>query len=261
MYLGLSHSAERFGSPSTSPNKRRGRLYCIETMRPLMVERFERWRVDQGVEDGQIWQGKGEGDDAPDIPWPNLLPPDPACSERRKTILALASVCRSLRTTLIPVLWETIEACTAPAGARVNYRPQKRKRWWKTVYKSTVQQLKTVCNRQPSYASYVKTLNILITPYCISTLARELSRTLPLFPNLTTIQITSLWWIDLSCVHHDESLRRQKLLRHLLPIPPPQILLQTPRTPKRTHHPPPKRSNTRPLLLPKCTTSLPQRHT
>ncbi len=53
----------------------------------------------------------------------------------------------------------------------------------------------------------------------------------------------------------------QKLLRLLLPIPPPQILLQTPHTPKRTHHPPPKRSNTRPLLLPKRTTSLPQRHT
>ncbi|KAF8344772.1 hypothetical protein F5887DRAFT_969799 [Amanita rubescens] len=133
---------------------------------------------------------------APDIPWPNLRPPDPACSERRKTILALSSVCRSLRTALIPVLWETIEACTAP-GARVDDRPQRRKRWWKTVYKSTVRQLEAVCNRQPSYASYVKTLNILITPYCISTLARELSRTLPLFPNLTTIQITSLWWIDL----------------------------------------------------------------
>ena len=151
---------------------------------------------------------------APDIPWPNLRPPDPACSERRKTILALASVCRSLRVALIPVLWDTIEACTA-AGARVDDRPQKRKRWWKTIYRSTVRQLETVCNRRPLYASYVRyvllvsksyvssivlefrTLNILITPYCLSTLTRELSRTLPLFPNLTTIQITSLWWIDL----------------------------------------------------------------
>ena len=93
---------------------------------------------------------------APDIPWPNLHPPDPASSERRKTILALSSICRSLRIALIPVLWETIEACTA-RGARVDDPLHKRnKRWWKSIYKSTLRQLEIVSTRQPLYASYVK---------------------------------------------------------------------------------------------------------
>ncbi|KAK2467287.1 hypothetical protein APHAL10511_000836 [Amanita phalloides] len=133
----------------------------------------------------------------PLIPWPNIHPPDPVCWERRKTILALSSLCRSLRTALLPVLWESIEACTTP-GARVDGPPHKRKRWWKTIYKSTIRQLDIISTRQPSYAHYVKTINILITPYSACTLTHKLSRCLLLLPNLTTIQITSLWWIDLS---------------------------------------------------------------
>ncbi|KAF8315772.1 hypothetical protein F5887DRAFT_1089297 [Amanita rubescens] len=112
----------------------------------------------------------------------NLHPPDPACSERRKTILVLASVCRSLRTALIPVLLGNYRSlhgtrrasklpATEPLEAVVEDRLQ--------INRSTAQ------NCMQSSAVYAlpivlefRTLNILITLYCISTPTRKLSQTL-----------------------------------------------------------------------------------
>ncbi|KIL65807.1 hypothetical protein M378DRAFT_10642 [Amanita muscaria Koide BX008] len=131
---------------------------------------------------------------APSIPFANYGPPDVSSMERKQLLLNLTQVCRSLRYALLPILWETVEACTVK-GASVfatNIDPK----WWRLVANRLSKQLQVVTNIRPDWAPYIRTVNVTITPFNADMLVPELARCLALMPNLRTIQITTLWWIN-----------------------------------------------------------------
>jgi len=96
------------------------------------------------------------------IPFPNGGPPDVECLERRTMLLTLSRVCRSLRAVLLPMLWETIEACT-PRVAKSSYFEYYSPTRDKYVTKILMRQLRTITIHQPSLASHVKYVIVLST--------------------------------------------------------------------------------------------------
>ncbi|KAK2459758.1 hypothetical protein APHAL10511_008190 [Amanita phalloides] len=112
------------------------------------------------------------------------------CLERNTTLRTLSQLCRSLRNALLPVLWERIEACTTTTVGIIT-SGLRQPRWFKDIATDLVAQLETVTIREPSLATYVRTVNVLITPFSADTVLAELARCLALMPNLHTVQITN----------------------------------------------------------------------
>jgi hypothetical protein len=143
------------------------------------------------------------------MPFPNGGPPDVECLERRTMLLTLSRVCRSLRAVLLPILWETVEACT-PRVAKSSYFEYYSPTRDKYVTKTLMRQLRTITIHQPSLASHVKyvivlstsstlsnvfrIINVLIVRFSAETVLPELARCFALMPNLQTIQILDIWW-------------------------------------------------------------------
>src|SRR6266576_4836331 len=86
-------------------------------------------------------------------PIPNYIPHPLSVNvlERTTTLRILSQLCRSLRSALLPALWERIEACTTTSATRSD-----QPRWQKDIAVDLVAQLETVTIREPSLASYVK---------------------------------------------------------------------------------------------------------
>jgi hypothetical protein len=68
--------------------------------------------------------------------------------ERRDVLLALCQLCHSLRTALLPLLWERLEACAEPART-----DEKRT---EVLERELIGQLRLVTNQRKEYASYVR---------------------------------------------------------------------------------------------------------
>ncbi|KAK2462992.1 hypothetical protein APHAL10511_004979 [Amanita phalloides] len=105
--------------------------------------------------------------------------------ERSMALCALFQTCRSLRSALRPFVWERIEVCTANGDTFSN-------RWCKDVATDLIEQLEIVTIREPSFASHVKTVTVVISNHCLHKVLREFSRCLALMPNLQTIQIIDM---------------------------------------------------------------------
>ncbi|KAF8639395.1 hypothetical protein AX17_001520 [Amanita inopinata Kibby_2008] len=114
------------------------------------------------------------------------------CLERNATLRILSQICCSLRNTLLPVLWERIEACTTTTVG-ITTPGLREPRWWKDLATDLVAQLETVTVREPSLASYVRIVNVAITPHCTDTVIAELARCLAVMPNLHTVQLLDMF--------------------------------------------------------------------
>ena len=68
--------------------------------------------------------------------------------ERRDALLALCQLCRSLRMSLLPLLWERLEVCAEPVGIDVTRA--------EVLKRELNGQLRLVTNQRKEYASYVR---------------------------------------------------------------------------------------------------------
>ncbi|KAK2462994.1 hypothetical protein APHAL10511_004981 [Amanita phalloides] len=106
--------------------------------------------------------------------------------ERKMTLFALFQTCRSLRSALLPFVWERIEVYTPDTSRSFNNH------WCKNIATDLIEQLEIVTIREPSFASFVKTVSVAISGYSAYKVLREFARCLALMPNLQTIQIIDL---------------------------------------------------------------------
>ncbi|RDB24582.1 hypothetical protein Hypma_008276 [Hypsizygus marmoreus] len=112
------------------------------------------------------------------------------CLERMRIMRALSQMCRSLRAVFLPLSWERIEACTIDRIDKMRRRPRAglARSWERILATELVRQLEIVTIRDPSLASYVKIVNVILTTFSCETVVPELVRCLALFPNLHTVQ-------------------------------------------------------------------------
>jgi hypothetical protein len=86
------------------------------------------------------------------VPWIREHPMDIHYRERRNVLRTLCQLCRSIRAALLPLLWETIEACAlCPSGEKHSYDVNA----W-TLAKELFGQLDLITSCEQSYASYVR---------------------------------------------------------------------------------------------------------
>ena len=142
-------------------------------------------------------------------PIPNKIPRplSPKYLERTITLRTLSQLCRSLRDTLLPALWERIEAWTTTTLYAACKLRIGKLQCDKEMATDLIARLEMVTIRVPSLASYVRyvmrnminlslqsfhrIVNVLITCYSTDTVPSELARCMALMENLHTVQILS----------------------------------------------------------------------
>ncbi|KAK2462993.1 hypothetical protein APHAL10511_004980 [Amanita phalloides] len=119
------------------------------------------------------------------MPIPCIHGPTSAYKEKRMAFCALSRTCRSLRSALLPFVWERIEVCTPDASHCFDDG------FYTDIATDLLQQLEAVTS-EPSFASFVNTVNVMISGYSGYKVLREFARCLALMPNLRTIQIIDI---------------------------------------------------------------------
>ncbi|KAG5651289.1 hypothetical protein H0H81_009206 [Sphagnurus paluster] len=109
--------------------------------------------------------------------------------ERAQTLHALTRLCRSLRRVFLPIMWERVEVLLK---LRTDGKDTFFTSWKRPLAIELVRQLEIVTVRDSTLATYVKTVNVVLTNYSCKNVMQEFVRCLPLFPNLATLQIVGV---------------------------------------------------------------------